>query len=52
MISAWWLLLTIPACFTCGMVIGGIFGDGQQADRCSVCQYKCLNCDLKKEKSK
>ena len=32
MISAWWLLLIVPAAMTFGLFIGGFFGLGSRAD--------------------
>ena len=48
MISAWRLLLIIPMA---GMILAGLcMISGQQHD-CAECQYNCLKCPLKKEKS-
>lgn len=48
MISAWWLLLIIPACFLGGYVVCGVMASGSQADDCTECIYNARN----KEKSK
>ena len=48
MILAWRLLLIIPMA---GMILAGLcMISGQQHD-CAECQYNCLKCPLKKEKS-
>lgn len=51
MISAWWLLLIIPMASTAGMILAGFFVISGQQDDCAECQYNCLKCPLKKEKS-
>lgn len=47
MISTWWLLLTIPACFLGGYILGGVMASGSQIDDCAECIYNTSN----KEKS-
>ena len=51
MISAWWLLLIVPAASIAGACITGLCTTNSQLDHCADCQYNCLICPLKKEKS-
>lgn len=51
MISAWWLLLIVPVSSIVGICITGFCAANSQKDCCSDCQYNCLTCSLKKEKS-
>ena len=39
MISAWWLLLIVPACTTLGMIIMSVFNINGNIDRCNECQF-------------
>ena len=51
MISAWWLLLIVPAASIAGIFITGLCAVNSQQDRCAKCQYNCINCSKNKEKS-
>ena len=51
MISAWWLLLIIPAASAAGIFITGLCAINSQQDRCANCQHNCINCSKNKEKS-
>ena len=52
MISAWWLLLIIPAVGVIGFLFGVLLAEKGHQDDCDDCQYNCMNCSKNKEKSK
>ena len=39
MISAWWLLLIVPAAYIAGFALCGIMIMGSKSDECSECYY-------------
>jgi hypothetical protein len=51
MISAWWLLLIIPAIGFGGFLFGALLAEKGHQDDCSDCQYNSMNYSKNKEKS-